>query len=125
MMRQEINCKAKLLCFLVGEGICCMFIYTGLWNIPCFFERFFHIPCLGCGMTQATLWLLRGKLTYAIQFHPFVLPFVFLMIIIHVAIVLYLFDRKAFWEWMKIKLLDRRLAVGSIVLWLVRIWLYG
>lgn len=124
MMRREISCKAKLLCFLITEGICCTLIYTGRWDVPCFFEQWFHIPCLGCGMTEAIAYLLQGEPVYAMQFHPFVLPFVFFMIIAHTAILLYFADRKRLFDWVRRKLCDRRAAAGIVVLWLVRIWLY-
>lgn len=52
---------------LIGGAL--LFVATS--NIPlCMFARVTHHPCPGCGLTRATLALLRGDLGEAIHFHP-------------------------------------------------------
>ena len=41
--------------------------------LPCPTALLLHIPCPGCGMTRATLALLRGDLAASIRFHPLAL----------------------------------------------------
>jgi hypothetical protein len=36
----------------------------------CFMANALHVPCPGCGMTRATLALLRGDLALALALHP-------------------------------------------------------
>lgn len=39
------------------------------WQIGCIWQRLFHIPCPGCGMTRACLALLRGQIATAFSYH--------------------------------------------------------
>lgn len=75
-------------------------------------------------MTQASICLLQGDVLSAVRFHPFVLPFAVFMIVMHSAIVLYLFNRKVMFEWMKRRLCDPKAAAVVAALWGVRVWLY-
>ncbi|MCS6899723.1 MAG: DUF2752 domain-containing protein [Myxococcales bacterium] len=43
-------------------------IFLGL--LPCPLAFTLHLPCPGCGMTRATLALLRGDLGGMLRFHP-------------------------------------------------------
>jgi len=40
---------------------------------PCPFHRLTGLPCPGCGMTRAAVALVRGNLTEAMGWHPFIL----------------------------------------------------
>ena len=43
-------------------------IMVGL-GLPCPFDRFLHIPCLGCGMTRAWLSVLQLDFSAAFAYH--------------------------------------------------------
>lgn len=52
----------------------------------CPLAHFAHIPCPGCGLTRATLALLRGNFSAAMAFHPLapiVAPLVGTAILLH------------------------------------------
>jgi Protein of unknown function (DUF2752) len=41
------------------------------WRVPlCPLAFWFHLPCPGCGMTRASLCMLRGDFATAMRFHP-------------------------------------------------------
>lgn len=50
-------------------------LLEALWNlqIPCMFQMLTGLYCPGCGGTRAVKHLFRGNLLMSIQYHPFVL----------------------------------------------------
>lgn len=59
--------KSKLWdCLLVAAAVAIFYVF----QIPCLFRLFLHIPCPGCGMTRAYLSLLRGDWRGAFGYHP-------------------------------------------------------
>src|SRR6185369_16979802 len=52
-------------------GVAAFFALAIVFGIPvCPFALVTRHPCPGCGLTRATLALLRGDLTDALHFHP-------------------------------------------------------
>jgi hypothetical protein len=47
---------------------------SGQHIILCFFKRFTHIPCPGCGMGRATLELARGAVAASLSYHLLCIP---------------------------------------------------
>jgi hypothetical protein len=60
--------RALVALAIVGTGMA--FIFVGPPFCPT--ALFFGIPCPGCGLTRATLALLRGDFGVALHFHPLV-----------------------------------------------------
>lgn len=60
--------KSRLLKFVLFLGCLLVAIYVMDWVCP--IERFFGIPCPGCGMSSALYHLLRGDWRSAYFFHP-------------------------------------------------------
>lgn len=59
--------KSKL-CLTAGYLLAVAVFYC--LRIGCVFQRFFGIPCPGCGMTRALLAVLRLDLKAAFFYHP-------------------------------------------------------
>jgi hypothetical protein len=62
--------------FLIGGGALAGFIYlqaAGKLTFFCFWERFLHIYCPGCGGTRAVVALVHGDILMSLWFHPLVL----------------------------------------------------
>jgi len=56
---------------LVAAGLIAFALSLALFDAPlCPTAFFFGVPCPGCGLTRATLALLRGDFAAALRFHP-------------------------------------------------------
>lgn len=62
MMLTVRNYNLKLFGIVCLEGILFFIIYIAKFNIPCFLESNFNIPCLSCYMTASFDCLLKGDL---------------------------------------------------------------
>ena len=51
---------------LISALIIFLVIYS---SMECFYQKIFHIPCLGCGMTRAWKYFVRGDINEAYEFH--------------------------------------------------------
>lgn len=72
LMRQRAMCRGLLVaCLVLGLGT---WMQWKLW--PCLFAEVTGLPCPGCGLTRATMALLRGEWQASWQFHPFAGGFV-------------------------------------------------
>ncbi len=58
--------RAAVALLLVGAMAAFVFLEGPL----CPLARFAHLPCPGCGLTRASLALLRGDLSTALSLHP-------------------------------------------------------
>ena len=73
------------LCVIVFAGISYYFlnidfsVYLPGFSL-CPFRAIFHIPCPGCGMTKAMIYLGQLRISEAIKSNPFCLPFLFFAI---------------------------------------------
>lgn len=74
LMRQQAMCRAIWLTL----AVLALGMLAGLQLWPCMFAEMTGLPCPGCGMTRASLALMRGDLRTALLFHPFV-PFFFVL----------------------------------------------
>jgi hypothetical protein len=43
---------------------------------PCFYMKYFGIPCPGCGMQRALIELLKGNLVESLRLYPALLPII-------------------------------------------------
>lgn len=59
---------------ILGAVYVCALALSLALGIPlCPWASLFHVPCPGCGLTRATLALLRGDFRAAVSLHPLVL----------------------------------------------------
>ena len=51
-------------------------------DFECFFQKYFNIPCLGCGMTRAWKSVLKGDFIQAFEYHRayWTVPIIFIYI---------------------------------------------
>jgi hypothetical protein len=70
--------------FLVTAAVLLFVFAAGLPGWPCPLFHFTGIPCPGCGLTRATLFLLQGKVQDSLHFHAFA-PIVLLGLVIVLA----------------------------------------
>jgi hypothetical protein len=93
------------------------------WDCP--FFRLTGIPCPGCGLSRATLLLLKGDLAGSLRFHAFAPIFLFAII----AVILSVLLPKSIIQpaIAKAELIERKsgltvlILVGLIVYWLARL----
>ncbi|MDP4121153.1 MAG: DUF2752 domain-containing protein [Bacillota bacterium] len=52
-----------------------------LLGYQCPFEKFFGIPCPGCGMTRAMLALFHGDIKSSLSLHPLAIPLIICILI--------------------------------------------
>ena len=106
------NWKNKL--FTGALLIACLAIYL-LFQIPCPFLYFLHIPCLGCGMTRAYIRLLHLDIAGAFAMHAMFWS-------VPVLGLYYLFD----WQLFKNKWVDHivliLLGLGFLLNWIVHLF---
>ena len=70
----------KKFIFIVLEGIgIFVFLFTKV-SFPCFFKRFLHIPCPGCGMTRALRELIKFHFFKAFSLNIMSIPFAIFLI---------------------------------------------
>lgn len=52
----------------------------------CFYQKYFGVPCPGCGMQRAFIELLKGNIWESIKIYPALLPTMFLItyLILHI-----------------------------------------
>lgn len=63
--------KKKLLLIVSLTFLYLLIVYLlHINNITCLYKYFFDIPCPGCGMTRAYLYLLRLDFSSAFSCHP-------------------------------------------------------
>lgn len=87
-MHKEILYKTKLLTLLLIQGIIFLIVYVLKWNIPCFFEHFFSIPCPVCYLTASFDALLKFNFISMILINPFSVIILIFLIILNVSIVI-------------------------------------
>ncbi|MCX7862539.1 MAG: DUF2752 domain-containing protein [Bacteroidales bacterium] len=51
-------------------------------QLPCFYKKYFHIECPGCGMQRALILLLKGKIWESIQTYPALLPMMLMVVLL-------------------------------------------
>ena len=63
-------------------GAVLIILLVVLLDVECFFQRFFNIPCLGCGMTRAWKAVFQGDFSRAFEYHRayWTVPFLFIYI---------------------------------------------
>lgn len=83
LINKYMNKKAKKSLIVCGTGCIILLFFLFVYNCP--LNYFFKIPCLGCGMTRASMAILRLDVRTAFQYHPLV----FLVI----PIILYILNR--------------------------------
>ncbi|BCU78196.1 DUF2752 domain-containing protein [Luteolibacter sp. LG18] len=64
------------LAMTLGGGLYGLTALAGLHWFHCPFKSLTGLPCPGCGMTRATLAMLRGDWTTMVKFHPLAPVFV-------------------------------------------------
>jgi hypothetical protein len=62
------SAASRLALVLLASLAAVVLVFAGL--LPCPMAFALHLPCPGCGMTRATLSLLRGDLAGMLRFHP-------------------------------------------------------
>lgn len=68
--------------FLLLEGILFVLLFIVKINIPCFFKTYFHVPCIGCGMTRAFDALFHFKVLDSISYNILAIPlFIFFILL--------------------------------------------
>jgi hypothetical protein len=50
--------------------------------LPCFFVKFFHIECPGCGTQRAFMALLNGELMSSVKLYPALMPYMFTLLLL-------------------------------------------
>lgn len=73
--------------FLVSEGVLFILLFIVKIDTPCFFKTFFHIPCLGCGMTTAFRALFRFQIIESFSYHILALPLFIFLVILNIKII--------------------------------------
>ena len=102
------NIKKSLLSFakialIVAPFIILYYLYFLIWHdgeIYCFVELFLGIPCMGCGMTRATLHLFSFNFADAFHYHPlvYIMPFILFVIIFkNMQIINTIYRSRTFW----------------------------
>ena len=96
------------------------------WQCPIL--HVFRIPCPGCGLTRATLFLFRGDFNQAMVFHAFAPLFVIALALITIAAVAPDTSRARIIA--RTELLERHtrvaglILVGLIIYWLARLLIF-
>lgn len=67
LLRQTVLCRA----LVAAVGVLAMAHVMGFSLFPCYFATLTGLPCPGCGMTRATVALLKGNFRLALAYHPF------------------------------------------------------
>lgn len=87
------------------------FVFIWWWlGLPCIWKALFGIICPGCGMTRATLAVLRFDLLDALRLHPMVwsMPILYLY---------FLFDKGLFRKKAANRLLLFAIGAGFLIQW--------
>ena len=63
--------RRHILYFII---ICLFIFFTTLLGIGCPMRQIFNIPCPTCGVTRATMALIRLDISGYLYFHPLALP---------------------------------------------------
>ncbi|MBR5307897.1 MAG: DUF2752 domain-containing protein [Clostridia bacterium] len=112
-MLNKIKYKKTLLLFLL---LYFTVVYSLMWyfDISCVFLEFFNIPCPGCGMTRATLSLLRLDFLNAVKYNAvvFFMPYIFIYVF---------FDLKHKIHGVLLCLI----AALAVVNWIIKIYIYS
>jgi len=89
---------------LIGGGAGAL-VFAGL--LPCPMALVLRVPCPGCGMTRATLCMLRGDLGGMVRFHPLA-PLVLLFLGGYLGVNALGYVVRGRWGWV-----DERMGRGS------------
>lgn len=93
-----------------------LFLAVVVLGYRCPFRLMTGVDCPGCGMTRALMALLDGNLPLSIQFHPFLIPTLFLL----PASVLMAVQKKK----RAFQILMTIWMAGMAVCWLIRLFLH-
>lgn len=85
-----------------------------VFDLPCIWQHFLHIPCPGCGMTRATLAALHLQFAAAFRYHLmfWAMPLLYLY---------FLLDGKLFRKPMIDKIVLWSIAAGFLINWVIHL----
>lgn len=76
-MQNQYKNKAKK----IGGGILLVIAFFFFYRNNCPIEHLIGVPCPGCNMTTALYYLVQGKISIALYFHPLVIILAIVVII--------------------------------------------
>lgn len=50
--------------------------------LPCFFVKYFHMECPGCGTQRAFAALVQGEIMQSVKLYPALLPYMFTLLLL-------------------------------------------
>ncbi|MBN2605585.1 MAG: DUF2752 domain-containing protein [Bacilli bacterium] len=113
----KVISKYKYIFFFIFLYVSYFFIFH-YGETNCIIKRTFGIPCPGCGMTRALIYLVSFDFKNAFFYHPlvFMMPFIIIVFLYQ--------DTKLFWNLAHSKIAIGMIIALFIIVYIVRMILY-